>query len=512
VAPLELPLVLGLIAVVIAAQLALSRSFDLFTRHLWFDEIVTHVLTTDRSLGRSMRALASGLDTNPPTYHLLLRVFFTVVRGNDDAILRLFSLLWMSAALAGIYANLRLVVAPVVAIAVLLAIWQHPLVLRFAFEGRMYSAWLAATVWFSYALTQTWTSPLELQFQVLLAVTSLLACTTHTLGPLSVALVVGAQLLTHATAPSTTALVLAGLGPIAFLAWAPFLTTQNAAHVGTWISRPSARMVVYLARPFAFPNHVGAMLLLAGGASPFVQAIWPGHAVGVAAAANWLDLSGLAALLLMPVALLLLSCVTQPLCHERYAFPAIAAYAPALAFVIAPLPPVGVVMLCGLLFLSGANELAHLASGFRTLDRNTGTQIDALRELGRAQPVLFESLLHFGVVCRYAPDVRDRCFMLDFEAGELGTMDSARLFARDFARMLQRFYPEWATMRWQIVKNLRRFLFVAAPPADALLTDLQDADRRQVVRLIAPTVYQVEALPPVHERTLELTGANREMP
>src|SRR5215472_12728626 len=193
--PLELPLVLVFVVGVIGAQLAVSKSLTLFNRYLWLDEIVTHVLVRDPNLGRSTRAVASGLDTNPPAYHLLLRAFLKLTRADDEIAMRSFALLATIAALIGLYATVRLAAPPVVAIAVLLAIWQHPLVLRLAFEGRMYALWLASSVWFASALARTWTSPIDLRLQVLLISTGLLTCASHTLGPLVLGLSAGAMLV-----------------------------------------------------------------------------------------------------------------------------------------------------------------------------------------------------------------------------------------------------------------------------------------------------------------------------
>src|SRR5262245_37982373 len=140
----EVPFILAFLAVVVAAQLALANAFDLFSRQFWLDEIVTHVTVIDRDVRRSIRAIVGGLDTNPPLYHLLLRIFVKLVGSADEAVLRLFAVLCLLAALTGLYANLRLAYSPLVAITVVLAIWPHRLILRFAFEARMYGAWLAA--------------------------------------------------------------------------------------------------------------------------------------------------------------------------------------------------------------------------------------------------------------------------------------------------------------------------------------------------------------------------------
>src|SRR5215475_10495986 len=113
--PLELPLVLVFVSGVIAIQLAVSKSLSLFDKYLWLDEIVTHLLVRDPNLGRSTRALVSGLDTNPPGYHLLLRAFLKLTRADDETAMRWFSLLATIAALIGLYAAVRLAAPPIVA-------------------------------------------------------------------------------------------------------------------------------------------------------------------------------------------------------------------------------------------------------------------------------------------------------------------------------------------------------------------------------------------------------------
>jgi hypothetical protein len=460
----EVPFVLAFLTAVVAAQLALSSSFDLFSRQFWLDEVVTYVTATDRSLKRSIRAIASGLDTNPPGYHLLLRGFLKLVGRTEEATLRLFAGLCLLAALTGLYANVRLVYSPLVAITVVLTTWQHPLVLRFAFEARMYGAWLAATVWFSYALACVGASPAEPWLLVLLGGTGLVTCATHTLGPLVIGLVVGGYLLCNysATVPWLM-LSAAGLGPIAFLAWTPFLRMQDTAHPVSWINPPTARTIVRWARRLALPDHVGAAVLLAGGFAPLLPNMGLGHGASAASRSDWKMLAGLAALALLPFALVFLSYIAQPLLHERYAFPAVAAFAPAIAFVISPVPTFWVLVLSGLLFLSGAYEIHQLATGYRLRDRQLLAHIRALRELTRPNLVLFETLREFSVVWRYAPDLRGRCFMLDFESGELGAVSALRLSSRNQARIFERFYPEWATLPWATLRKLPRFYLVARP-------------------------------------------------
>jgi len=67
------------LAVFGVAMVYLTDSTIMFTRRFWLDEYLTSLIVRDPSISHSIAAVKSGVDTNPPTYHLLLRAFYAVV-------------------------------------------------------------------------------------------------------------------------------------------------------------------------------------------------------------------------------------------------------------------------------------------------------------------------------------------------------------------------------------------------------------------------------------------------
>src|SRR5262245_58397496 len=61
------------------AQLVLTKSMYLFRRNFWIDELYTHAIVADPDLSHSLRVVASGLESNPPGYHLLLRAYTRLI-------------------------------------------------------------------------------------------------------------------------------------------------------------------------------------------------------------------------------------------------------------------------------------------------------------------------------------------------------------------------------------------------------------------------------------------------
>ncbi len=456
--PAETALVSLLLGAILFAQLALSRSVTLLTRQFWLDEIITFTLVSDRSVMHSVRAIIGGLDTNPPTYHLLLRAFTKLVGRVNEASLRWFALLSMVTALTGLYVNLRQVYRPEVVLTTLLALLAHPLVLSQAFEGRMYAPWLAATVWFAFFLTQSGQSPSGPCLQILLSGTALLASGLHTLGPLAVVLIVTAQFVFGPWAPSWITLALASSGLVGFVLWLPCLRRQNNANPGTWISRTSAQSVVRLFSSLLSWKKVPLVLLLGAGVAPLLPAI--AQYSGTAAMLDMRVLAGLVGLACMPLALVFLSLTVQPLLVDRYAIPVVASFAPPIAAVISNASELWIGLLCAPLFYAGAHELRCLHTLHRDRDQERSDLVRAIRRRTAAEPVFFESLHDLAVVYRYAPDLAGRSFMLDFEAGELGHVEAVRIADRNQSRLLSRFYSWPHAMAWKAVRRSSRFFLV----------------------------------------------------
>jgi hypothetical protein len=460
----EAALITMFLAVVLLTELALSKSFWLFSRNLWLDEIVTLVLVSDRSVLHSLTAIAGGVDTNPPAYHLLLRVFRLMVGHGGEATLRTFSLLSVLAALVGLYLNLRQVYLPLSALAAVLAVSSHPLLVECAFDARMYGPWFAAVVWFAYLLSRTWNTSAALWLWVLLGCSSVLTCALHTLGALSVALVLSAHLLFHLSGRwDWLAIGWASLGLFAFLGWIPILWKQNDANPVTWVKLPTKRRIAAFAHRVLIPESLATVFVLSGGLSAFL----PGSSRMVHGPSDLTMLAGLAGLIVLPLGLVALSYAVQPLTVARYATPTVASFAPAFASLVSPLPTPWTAALCGLLVVIGARYLSNLRDQYWTRERRTTELIQAILKHAGHEPVLFETLHDLSVVSRYAESVAQRCYTLDCEAGQVSCVDDVRIANCNQARVLSGFYAGYRMMPWESARRLPK-LYLVTPAIPAL--------------------------------------------
>jgi len=458
----ETALVMLVIGSAVVAQLALSDAFYLFHRNFWLDEILMDTLVSDRDLGHALRAVRGGLDTNPPTYCLLLRAFRVLAGCGGEVPLRCVALTAALLTLLGLYLSLRQAYPPLTAFAAVLALWGHPLLQRHAFDARMYGLWLAAVVWFAYSLAGVWGAPDSRWLLVLLAGTSFLACTLHTMGIVAWALVVGFHLLWHGfSAGRWHVLGLAGLGPLGYFAWSPFLWLQGRAYYTVrWVLPPSWQHAVHLAR-FLLSRRLPNAVLLGGGLALFLV---PTGMAGTPPALprNPANLAGLAGLVCMPLVLVVLSHSVDPLLNDRYALPTVASFAPAIALVFSPVPDLWSLALCGLLFWTGAAGLRDLCLSYQEQDQRSARLMAAIRAHTGDAPILFEEPEELHVVCRYAPDLAQRCWALDFEPEHLGSIDNYRLGVRDMVRLFVKFYPRPGLLSWEAVRHAPQHYFVPA--------------------------------------------------
>jgi hypothetical protein len=459
-----------LLAGIILAQLLLSRSGYLFGRIFWFDEQVTLRLVCDPSLRNSLRAIVAGLDTNPPGYHLLLRLVYQCVGGFGPVGVRCLSLATLLAGMVGLYLSLREVSSPLVAVAATVAVWSHPLTLRLAFEARMYGAWLAALPWFAFFLVHAWTSPFSPGLLVGVAVCSLLVCALHTLGCLSLLLLVGGFLLAHLADPwPWTVAAAASLGPVAFCAWLPILRGQNEAYPLIWLKETDLTAALSFLPRVLLPGPVRASSLVLGALTAVVLVgVWGGSARPPQANGDPGVLVGLAALALQPVVLAILSLTVQPLVEVRYASPTVLAIAPVVAWIGSLLPDSLVLALCAVVFAAGTVVLHILRSKYVARDHRTAELVQSIREHAADQPILIEENDDFAGLRLAAPDLADRCTGMDLEPDDMDQMDEYRICNRDQLRYLTRFYPEFQLMTWDRIQQLPELFLVPttrrAPP------------------------------------------------
>jgi hypothetical protein len=459
----EMAAVLLALVLVLGAQIAVSDSPSLLQRNFWVDEIHTYTLVADPDVVHSLRAAVGGVDSNPPVYHLLLRGFTYLTGGATEVTLRTFALLSVLVALVGVYVTLRQVYSSLIAFTSVLALWCHPLILYHAFEARTYGPWLAAVVWFCYLLSRARGPSRGPWLYVLLALTAVLVCTIHFFGIFALGLITCFELLFHRPrgTASWAGLPAAGLGLLAVLACTPILLAHRAsfsAPSSTWIDRPELDGVIEFGSALLFPKHLVAVLIVAWLAALFGPA--PGGAQEPAGPPpDRTALAGLTGLLLQPLALVVFSYLVQPAMLDRYSLPAVLALAPAVAFLVSGMSLRWTLTLCVFLVAVGTYGLHTSRAPYDGRDEKTEKLIADIREHTGDAPVLFESIHELYVVCRYAPDLAGRCFLLDFEPDQIGQADARRVMIRDQGRTYARYYPALGLMPWDQFRQLpKRYL------------------------------------------------------
>ena len=448
----------------VLAQLVLSNSLSLFGRQFWLDEIATQFVVYDPSLGHALDAVKGGVDTNPPTLHLLLRALTQDdSRGSREVTLRFLVLLFALSGLLGVYALLRQSFHPLASLAGCLAVWCHPLFLHQAFEARFYGAWLAGTVWYAYFLTRArhtsgpWV-------KIMLAVTAAFVCTVHYFGIIAVGSVTLLELLLRPRGEGRqfSRLLPVLLGPAALLACLPIYASQRAAFtVPTWVDPPTADLAERFAIKLLFPAYLAVVAVL-----PWFTGLWRSRRAAEVTPRSCGDLSlqaGMTGLVLMPVALIVFSFTVQSVLVSRYGLPAVAALAPVVAYAVSRTNRGWALALCAFLALESTREMELQAFRYRERDAASNQLMETLRTRTSDGAVVFERVHQLLVVGRYAPDVARRCYHLDFERDQIPDARDFRIMCRDLVRQYNRFYQTPALMKWAEVQGLSKFYLVFDP-------------------------------------------------
>ncbi len=449
-----IPAVVG--TLIILAELGLSRSFGLFDRDFWLDEVRTYVMVADPDLDHAWQALKAGVNTNPPTYYLALRWFSALFGGAGELPFRLFSFVSILLAFHGMYLLLRRAFTPLVALTALIVTWAHPLVLRYAFESRCYALGFACVVWFAYFLAIAPRSPHRGLVRAMIALTSILTCTVHYVGLMTLAPVLLCDLALNRESWRRRAgdFLCALAGPLTLLAFLPLYFSQRAALPGTVLSPLSVGQLLRFGSDFFPPTQLPVLLVAA-----WFSVLWAGSArrapTPPADPAGLPVLAGLSGLLLIPVVLFGFSVLSENvMAVPRYALPTIGGITVLSAFLLSMTPRWLAAGLLAVYFALGAVALRVFDADAREQDRQTAALISAVRADAAQAPVMFEITRELMVVWRYAPDLAPRCFFLDVEKGQAGSVDDFRVFVRNEARNAERFYPSPATYSWEKARKL----------------------------------------------------------
>jgi hypothetical protein len=451
----------------IIGQILVSRSTYLLHRYYWLDEIYTHTLVSDPDLGHAMAALASGMETHPPTLYGLLRLFTALQGGCNEVSLRTFALLAMIVALLGLYVVLRTVYAPLIALTAVLAVWGHGLVVHHAFEARFYGPWLAGAVWFAYFLNRSRAPAARRPLILLLAVSSLFLCTIHYFGIVTFGLITSFELFFHRPARPTpwSAWLAAAVGPLALAACLPLVLSQRTGFtVPTWVRMPTLASIAQLGTWILLPASFAAVLIV-GWLSTLLRTIFLPKKEAPTSGKDLTALAGLTGLVFLPLFLILFSFAVQSVWVDRYALPAVAGLAPAVAFLVARMSRLWVLALLAFFLMVSTQQLTNQAAEFQEQDRRTRDLIAAIRQQEGDLPIICEHLATQYVLHHYAPDLAPHCLFLDHEPGQTDCRQDDYFFSRDLGRKYAAFYTEPKLIKWETLGTTSpRYLVVAGVP------------------------------------------------
>jgi hypothetical protein len=451
-----------LLALLIAAQVGVARAYPVLVREFWLDEIYTYTLSSDPDFKHALVALYDGLEQNPPGFYVILRPLRGLMQDHAEVTLRCVTLLAAYAAFVGTYVTLRQGFSRLAAFTAVAGIWAHPVMLRYAFEARPYALWLALAVWFAYLLGATEKHPKSVWLSLLLGLVAALLCGVHYFGLIVFGLVVGGAGLVAGVRRLMRAGVLIplSLGPIAWLTLTPFLFHQRAQlSVSTFAHAVDAKDILAFHAEMIPATH----LLLAAGVF-WLSSLLPRLAASREAIGPrpWPSaIGGLSALLLMPVVLAVLSLTVQPALLPRYALPTVVGLAPLMACLFSRGRPLLLACSCALLIGASLLGLRAFARSAQQPEKGTGMLADIIRENVGDCAVLFELPHKLYPLCHYQPDLAEKCFLLDFDEGEIGGIDNMRRLTRDLGRVFTRHYHRPAMLSWTNVKRCNRVYLVA---------------------------------------------------
>jgi hypothetical protein len=423
----------ALITIGVLGQLWLADGSNLLSRHLWHDEILTEALATDSDLGRSMQALAAGVETHPPTYYLLLRAWMLVMGRTDEWSMRSLSLLATIAALTGLYVYMRRAFSIPACAVGLVVVWSGSLIMGQAFEARMYAVWLAAIVWFAVFLS--WCDgDGSFLTRLLVAVCAIVICTVHYFGIVPLVLVASFEFWRRSPGPGRwTGFTSASSGFLALAACLPFLIGQRRGiSESTWVPAASLESTGTFLTDVLVPGELVIVMMVG-----WLAYLLCRDNVSSLTHDTLITQAGLSSLLLMPVGLVLFSYAIMSVQIPRYAIPALLALGPLAAYQMARMPSWCTVLLSALLFGLGCAHLHNFANEARHNDERSDRLIARIRRLPVDGPVLFRQAVQLYPILRYAPDLADRCLYVDFEGHHIKGNDR---FCRQLAHRRADYY------------------------------------------------------------------------
>ena len=325
---------LGL-AVLYTFMLMLSDAGVLLTRPLWVDEVWTVLVSGQSSPWAVLASLANGADGGSGLVHLGAWALQKIAGVPSPVTLRVLSLVIVLAALVLVHATLRRRFSQDASVAGVLAIGSHYLVVTHAFEARFYGPWLLCCALVAFALGRHQSAPTRRR-AVLLGAASVLLCTVHFYGAITLALMAAGVVASHGRRWREGLRLVAptAAGLLAFLAILPMaIGMRTAFSVATWVPEFELRQMRALSQQFwtAKVALIGLAALLAGIAVSRVRRSSHTFMTVARAASHDAGIVALASLILVPVALAAVTLAGQPSMLPRYNIATALAWGPLFA-------------------------------------------------------------------------------------------------------------------------------------------------------------------------------------
>lgn len=445
-----------------------------FQRSFWLDEIHTQLVIEDPSLPHAMSALSHGVDFNPPTYYLMTKGVSQLGVAPEIA-QRSFSLGCILICSVCVYLLLRDYCSPITTTAATLLIWSLTVVQTQAFEARFYAPWLATAGVFALCLQRCSQSP-SIRWRLGLAVSSLLMCSVHYFGIISLGLMVAGYLVqsVRSRAPFKSDLLWMAPGPVALGVCVVYFYQgqRSALSISTWIPALSWTTFQEFANEALPTWAIGISLLAWCGAQlasrNYKTAIPQNDATELEALTTETSnvrqlLPAASALALMPVCLIVFSLVLQPALVARYATVGTIGFAILIAALLRQCPTWISAAFGIWLFLTGFQSLTDQLHYWQRMETRQAEVIARLRRLDPDVPLIFELRHAMYPVTRYAPDLASRVHFLALSNQNLRDFDSAtpfRIVERDVAMRIAEFYPQYRTIPFDQLHQLpRAYLF-----------------------------------------------------
>jgi len=357
--------------------LAVTLQPILLTRPLWLDEVHTLLVASRATPAQVISSLTGGIDTAPGLYHLALWALGKITGSLSPVVLHGVALVSVWLCLGFTYAALRRRFSVVPSVAAVLAVGTHSLVIQMTYEARFYGPWLLFAAAFAWSLGL----PRSRGRDAWIAGISILLCTIHWFGVVSLALMCAAALAVHLGGDARgrhhwregfRLIAPSAAGVVVLVFCAPILLGQRAAVTApTWIPAPSPEQAWVMARTFyvGLVPILALVMILASRLRPTPPAVASPNVILSEAKDQLSGIVALAALAPMPVAIAVISFILQPTLLDRYATVAALAWAPLVAFALQTQGRRVQVLFCALLFCVGFVNYRRSARGMLSYRR-----------------------------------------------------------------------------------------------------------------------------------------------